>query len=402
MEIKPLLVVTGETVMPPVLHLRESIAILPLVPQVWAGRQEEIQIISPRVPPDWGVLETVRQTARLLDQPLPEPLDSRREEFARLYFSAAAQVNAMLLALEELHHEVGVRGIVVHNDVEPLTRAACVWGNRNGVPTIHVPHAHYFDVWRDDIGWDVHDVVTARWLCAINERQADWYRRRGARNITVTGNPVWDRWAGWRAGKRRVRTLLGLDPERPVVTYMTSWPQDTSLLGTGSLDYMLGTFAQFCQAVKGLGWQLLLLHHHHSSDELANHYIQIARENGVMGVTTREHFRECLTAADVVAAFGPSNALIEAAVLGRGVLCVGAEVPPLPSAPPEANAIAVALTAQQEPPQAVRDLAPYIGEATRRVAKVIADAVQIGTDDAGAGETAPLRGTQDPAGENRS
>lgn len=360
-----MLIVTGNTVIPPVLRLAEKVSILPLFPQVWAGREEQIQILQPQAPPELGFWETVQQAS--------EAGSILGQEFVVTFFQQARPINGYLLLLEALKKEVDFAGIIVHNDVEPLTRAVCEWGNLNDIPTIHVPHAYYSNVWRDEKGWDPHDVVTATNLAAINNKQMRWYQGLGVRRAKVCGNPVWDAWAEFNLPGVKARRLMGLPIDgRPVVTYMTSWTQETSLFGAPQ-EFMFNTLAQFAGAVKGLDWHLILKHHPGESQDLTQKHQNIVRNIGPDAVATRENLKLCFAASDVVASFGPSNALIEASILNKPTLCIGEDVPPFPSVPSDPNAISLMLTGMlgDGASKGVRALAPHVGEATAKVAEFI-------------------------------
>ena len=380
MDRKPLIIATAETVQPPLMELREKVMIFPLIPQAWAGWQERIQLLSVHAPPETGLLETVRQTHAAMEL-LADVPDGER--LAIQYFQASRAVNGFLEIFDALKAEYDLVGVVVHNDVEPLFRAACAWANANDVPAVHVPHAYYFQIWRDEDGWDIHDVVTAPYIAAINEAQKRRYRRLAKGRLKwaeVCGCPLWDRWASFRMPVARARKLLGLVPDQPTVTYIASWPQTTSLLGPPAV-HQFQVFEAFALAAKALNWQLIVKAHPRGTEEIAQEHLRIMRNVKVKGVITKDHLGPCMQAADVVAAYGTSNALIEAAAgLNKPVLAVAAEARPLPYAAGDPDAIAVKLTELRgtEPSEQVRQLGPYIGEATQRVAKFLEEVFGLG------------------------
>lgn len=380
MAAKPLIVASAGPVIPPLLRLSGKITVLPLVPEAWAGRQEQIEILSVQAPPETGLYETLVQCAAVLEI-LPDTPD--RKPFLLQYFHAARAVNGFLEVLEALHRERGVRGVVVHNDVEPVYRAVCEWANAHDVPAIHVPHSHYFLLWRDEPGWDVHDVVTAPYIACINEAQRRYYREAGrgaVRRLEVCGCPLWDQWATFPVGVARARALLGLDPTQPIVTYLASWPQTTSLLGPPPV-HAYQVFEAFCLAVRALGWQLILKLHPRGEEAIGRTHWEIQNRVGVKGIATPDHLGYCLQAADVVASYGVSNGLIEAAAgFGKPVLAVSGTAPPIPGAPGDPDAIALELSRLKDtaPPPQVVELAPHLGEATQRVAQFIEEVLELG------------------------
>lgn len=140
-------------------------------------------------------------------------------------------------------------------------------------------------------------------------------------------------------------------------------------------DFMYHTLAQFAGAVKGLGWQMILKFHPGASDEINIKHTNVVRKLGTPGVATKDNFEACLMAANVVASYGPSNGLIEAAILDKPTLCVGGEEAPFQSVPADPDAISITLSAlQYEGAQpGVRDLAAHVGEATEQVADLISE-----------------------------
>lgn len=326
----------------------------------------------PEVPPDLGFIDTVRQAGLIDDSDWPEWVN--KETLIYHFFQHGRHINGMLDLLELLSGDVNFRGAILHNDVEPVFRAVAQWCGRKKIPAIHVPHSHYFEIWRDTKGWDIHDVVTASHVAAINEVQAKWYQSRGARYVKVCGKPSWDQWSKWSVPTEKARKLLGLEIDKPTICFMASWSQSTSLLGElGDYPYM--AFGEFCGAVRGLGWNLILKFHPSAGEDVNKTHRDIVRKVGAGGVATVEHFGLAVQASDVVAAFGPSNALIEASILDKPTLCVGADVPPFISVPANADAISgILMELRNETANpGVRRLAAYVGEATQRVSEYIAE-----------------------------
>jgi len=352
--------------------MSEQIGILPLIPQVWEGRHEQIRMLIPEVPAELGFLETIRQSGLVDATDWPDWVQS--DALTYNFFQYGRHINGILELLETLGDDINIRGAVLHNDVEPVFRAVAQWCRAKGLPVIHTPHSHYFEVWRDEKGWDIHDVVTASHVAAINEVQAKWYQARGIGHVKVCGRPEWDQWAKWSVPTDKARKLLGLELDQPTVCYLASWSQSSSLLGEiGDFPYV--TFSEFCGAIRGLGWNLILKLHPSGSTTIAQTYRDITKRIGVPGVVTSEHLGLALQASDVVASFGPSNGLIEASILGKPTLCVGAEVSPITSAPANADAISGILTdmrGKDENP-GVRRLAAHVGEATQRVVDYITE-----------------------------
>lgn len=337
-------------------------------------------MLVPEVPPDLGFLSSIRQCNLIDTVDWPEWVN--HDILLYNYFQHGRHINGILELLETLNTDANFRGIVLHNDVEPVLRAVAQWGLGKGLPVIHIPHSHYFEVWRDEKGWDIHDVVTATHIAAINKVQAKWYQSRGAKHVKVCGKPEWDQWSKWSVPTAKARKLLGLELDQPTVCYMSSWPQSTSLLGEIG-DFPYAAFGELCGAVKGLGWNLILKVHPSGSTDINKTHRDIIKKVGVSGVATSEHLGLTIQAADVVTSFGPSNGLIEASIVGKPTICIGADVSPLTCVPANADAISGMLMSMrgQEENSGVRGLAAHVGEATQKVADYVSEVCLAGPKD---------------------
>jgi hypothetical protein len=206
-------------------------------------------------------------------------------------------------------------GIVLHNDVEPVTKAAALWGQKKGIPALHVPHAVYLDhPDRGPAGEDIHDLIAASHLAAAGPFQARWYEERGfsPERICITGLPKFDRWMTARYNRDWARNLLGLVPHKPVFTYASSWRQDTNLLGCH--DEVAEAYRAFLAATKEnfAGAQIIIKVHPSTDPEP---FAALARETGISCLLTIHHLEVLLQASDVLVSIGPSNLIIESSFI---------------------------------------------------------------------------------------
>ena len=67
----------------------------------------------------------------------PGALEWMRENLKGFLYPRLADVILFTVLLEVAKPDL----IMVHNDVEPLLRAASMWGKGKGVPVLHIPHA---------------------------------------------------------------------------------------------------------------------------------------------------------------------------------------------------------------------------------------------------------------------
>ena len=198
--------------------------------------------------------------------------------------------------------------VVVHNDVEPLTRAAALWARARGKPCLHVPHAIYHEV---ENKYDIHSVITASHLASAGHYQSDWYRTRGFAGAAIaeTGLPQFDEYALLALDRQKAQGLLGLDLRRPVICYASSWAQNTNLLGMhdGVEEVYRGVLA--CAKLMEDVQFLIKVHPRDRNGEM---HVKLAKELEAKVVVTANHLPQVLMASDLVFAYGPSNILLEA------------------------------------------------------------------------------------------
>src|SRR3990170_3321884 len=108
-------------------------------------------------------------------------------------YSRLADLSIAVTAINNYDPDI----ILVHNDVEPITRTMAAWASGNGKPCLHIPHAVYMDVGRGAPGTDVHDIITASHLACAGKYQPEWCEERGFTpdNIREVGIPWLDSFA---------------------------------------------------------------------------------------------------------------------------------------------------------------------------------------------------------------
>lgn len=236
--------------------------------------------------------------------------DFMKDEIAAYLYNKIPNFASLLYALDRFRPDV----VVLHNDVEPSLRLIAMWAAENGIPCIHVPHAVYIDVEKGNPGDDIHDIITATYLAAASPFQAEWYAMRGfpPDNIVITGSPKFDKFSGLPINKRRAQGMLGLNPRRPVVTYASSWRQNTNLLGCH--DGVQQTYQMILQASTALPQVQFVIKLHPSSGDAQQHQ-ELASQMGAEVTITQHHLEVVLQASDLVFSYGPSNLLMEASYI---------------------------------------------------------------------------------------
>ena len=233
-----------------------------------------------------------------------------RGGFAEYFYPRLGDLALALQAIELAKPDL----FVLHNDVEPLHRLLALWAKAHDVPVLHVPHAIYMETEeRGPVGTDVHDLVTATHLAAAGPFQAQWYRDRSpGLQIYVTGLPQFDRLVKQRIDRVRAAKLLRLDPAVPTMVYMSSWRQDTNLLGCHS--GVEDTYVNFLRAYQQIPDLQLIVKCHPRGNNTEWH-AQQAEKLGITCAVTAEHLDVTLMVADLIFSYGPSNVVLEAATL---------------------------------------------------------------------------------------
>lgn len=256
-----------------------------------------------------------------------------------------------LLALDRLAETRRVKLVVTHEDVTETYGGLARWATVRGIPTLHVPHANSYML--PEYGPDLHETSICDAIAAT-PHMADFYRERGyAGEIHITGSPLFDRWAAYEKDRVWAQRCLNLDPARPVVVYASSWGQRTN--ARDNLErFDAALIAMLTAAANHPDWQLVIKMHPGEPANAERAYAQAAQDYGVDVVITRQYLELVLSAADVLVALGPSNVLVDAALMDVPGICLrlpgfqmdGAavvEIEPSTGAQDDADALAAAI-----------------------------------------------------------
>jgi hypothetical protein len=135
----------------------------------------------------------------------------------------------------------------------------------------------------------------------------------------ITGLPQFDRLQKPVVDHARACQLFHLSPTKPVIVYMSSWRQDTNLLGCH--DGIEESYLAFLNAAKVLPDLQYIVKCHPRGNNVAWH-VQEAEKLGVKCAITDQHLDVVLNASDVMFSYGPSNVVLEQATLGNSHLAV--------------------------------------------------------------------------------
>jgi len=204
--------------------------------------------------------------------------------------------------------------VIVHNDVDNTTRTIALWAKANNVPCLHIPHSIYLDT-NERPKDDVHSHLSASHSVASGPFHAEWLVNNGMKpeNVFITGIPTFDK-VSKKYNVDHMRRLLKVNPNFPVVTYMSSWRQDTNLLGchTGVED----TYINFLESAKKLiadGIQVIVKCH--PSGNNVSWHVSEAGKHGVRCIVTDKHLGPIVSVSNIIVSYGPSNVVIESAIM---------------------------------------------------------------------------------------
>lgn len=221
--------------------------------------------------------------------------------------------------------QTDLRMIVVSEDVMRDTRTVVETATRLGIPSLQVVHGVPCGT------PTTHLAHTATYVAAYSEYVKQIYASFGIdpTRIFVTGNPGWDRFA--RPPRSRmnneVRTYMGLEPERPVLTYAmtnsTRWSTET----LAHPQHHIENAEAVVDAFGGLArrhphWQFMLRPRPGDQSAPVQRLMERAQEAGIKRLINDQlPVYESLVITDVMVCT-QSNIGLEALLLGKPVVNV--------------------------------------------------------------------------------
>lgn len=322
----------------------------------------------------------------------------------------------LLTAMEQARATYHIELLVVNEDLMLISRLACVWARRHGIPSLHLAHALPLGV-----PSSLHRYLHADHLAVFGERGTEGFLDSGveAERLHVTGNPAWDDYPPLIARRAEVRRLvaehLGLDPARPIVVYAPSWDAGLSaVLAERSAAGWLARFLESARELAGSGSpaQFVVKGHPASAgrDEALLEQVRAGVADCPPVLYTRVDAREIIVAVDLTIS-SHSNFAVECLLVGTPAInlldesalrlgnCFDADCGVLEAAPED---LAIALRQALEEPgraqwmrermaaAAPRFNAGQDGQSARRVAVLMAKLARPDEDRATAGEQARL------------
>src|SRR3990167_6231556 len=234
--------------------------------------------------------------------------------FAHHLMGAAVSILAALDAIERAKRQIV--GCIVHEDVSLDTRAMVAWCNLRGIPTFHVPHApcHLLPG-----VIDIHGETRAQYIAAGGPAGAEFYISRGhdPAMVATLGVPQWDEfYHGAIPDPLEARRILKVPDGLPVICYIASWAQTTSMRSGFEDEFTAGWKSVLAQAQTRKAFLIAKLHPTDGRSDESHPYKTDMDSAGVAGLMTRHHFGYTIRASDVLVAQTPSNACLNGAILG--------------------------------------------------------------------------------------
>lgn len=232
----------------------------------------------------------------------------------------------LIEALRRCASETDLRLVVVHQDICRDTKTVVFAARRLGIPALHLAHGFPYGginsiTMRDPSASDI--------IAVYSERLRDMYEALGVprERIVVTGNPEWDIHTRGHLPGQKIRACkrMGLDPERPVVTYALTYIDRLSTRNLTHAGYVDQTTEAVVAALAGLSkrrtdWQFVLRPHPNDPDapaNLANLSERFGLEN--VCIDTETTVVSALAMTDTLVC-SHSNMGIEAIIAGKPVV----------------------------------------------------------------------------------
>lgn len=237
--------------------------------------------------------------------------------------STLIKIVPAVMALDGLCQQRRVVGMVLHEDVSNDCNFYAQWAKMRGVPSIHIAHGGYgtADQPKEANECNIHIYLEADHICVWNESQRDFMLLGNARpeQVHLTGHGKSDPWATMKVDREYSKTMLGCDPSKPAMLYVSSWVNRIyAAVGTSEIDIDLA-FETFLEATKLLPeWTVIVRPHPGTHRWTPQWHREMMKKHGVIGaVYDGEELPAAVQAADVVVDPFCSTVDKEAAIINR-------------------------------------------------------------------------------------
>jgi len=252
--------------------------------------------------------------------PRPSAWPALRARFAAFLATAVTRGVQGAESARALLAAHDVRLVVCGFDVLPFQRAFLGTFHTAGVPSLHVPHGVFGPTGGLVVPGSCSEIFATR-VAAPGDYSRRVYAENGQppERVVVTGVPRWDPLPTLGArSPGMVRLAMGLDPNRPLVVFATSWVEWATADATNVVASLAPIFAGFLRGVRRTGGPppqvVVKFHPSETADNawppLADGYRSLCEAEGVGDVLFRiGDAAPWLAAADVVVSINSSLAL---------------------------------------------------------------------------------------------
>lgn len=224
-----------------------------------------------------------------------------------------------VIALNALKAQRNVVGMIMHEDMSNDCSYYALWAKAQGVPSVQIAHGSYGTIkpWPNE-QYDIHRGLDADIMCVWNEGQKAFIERAGIapERVRLTGHGMSDAWVRLEPDREHAKKMIGFDPTRPVVMYVSSWVNRLSpRMYEDQLDLRFAVFLEACKLIPD--WQVLVRPHPGTHRWTPEWHGQVMRERGVTGAVCASEIVPLVEAVDVMFSMSTSTLDIEAAIINR-------------------------------------------------------------------------------------
>lgn len=256
--------------------------------------------------------ETLEALPFLNTEPLLARFPAAKPWLSTVLFNSLLRQNMLRLGFERMLKVSRPAVCVTHEDVTELFRTMVMLAKEYNIPTVHIPHNNCYMV--SGRSPDIHRQTICDWVVGT-PHMIQFYQENGFEgNTFIAGSPNLDHWANFRLSKETARQQLKLAPDKRTVTFLSSWGQTTN--GNDDQLFNQKAFLKLLQSFDD-SFQLVVKISPGEPQGVEEQYGKNLAEVGIKAVLVgRNYLDKVLRASDLVFSSAPSNALVEAALLG--------------------------------------------------------------------------------------
>jgi hypothetical protein len=153
-----------------------------------------------------------------------------------------------------------IAGVVVHEDVSPQMKNACLWAKARGIPSLQVTHASYGEPGHETDS-NIHCVLNTDYVSCTGPKQARFFEGVGINpsRIRANGMPVWDIWTTSERNGPLAKAQMRVPDDKPTICFLNGWVQANETPET--IIKMESMYRAILNITKRKGWGLIVKVH---------------------------------------------------------------------------------------------------------------------------------------------